>query len=140
MIVRKARPEDIPELVIMGEEFFAHTRYAEKTRYDYTSIIKCLAGLIKNGCLIVAVEEDIVAFFGAGITSICWNENQKIASELFWWGTPKGMILVYREAVKQLKGHYLGMSSLLNMKPETTKRFYEKEGFENMGNFYFRRL
>lgn len=140
MIVRKARPEDIPELVLMGEEFFKLTRYADRTTYDYNSIIKCLAGLIKNGCLIVAVDEDIKAFFGAVITTICWNENQKIANELFWWGTTKGMILVFDEALKQLEGMYFCSSTLENMKPETTKNFYEKRGFENMGNFYIKDL
>jgi len=140
MIVRKALPEDIPELALMGKEFYSHTRYAEKTEYDYNSIIRCLAGLIRNGCLIVAVEEDIVAFFGAVITTVCWNENEKIANELFWWGSPRGMVLVYNEAVKQLGDCYLCMSTLDNMKPETTKNFYEKRGFENMGNFYIKDL
>lgn len=140
MIARKARAEDIPELALMGKEFFALTRYAEKTEYDYTSFIKCLAEMIKGGSLFVAVDGEIKAFIGLVITPICWNENQTIANELFWWGSPRGMILVYEEAVRQLDVDHLCMSTLENMKPGTTRRFYEKRGFENMGSFYMKDL
>jgi len=140
MIVRGAAAGDIPALALMGKEFFALTRYAENTEYDYSSIIKCLAGMVKDGSLFVAVDGDIKAFIGLIITSICWNENQTIANELFWWGTPRGMVLVYEEALRQLDTDYLCMSTLDNMKPETTRKFYEKRGFENMGNFYMKDL
>jgi len=140
VIVRLARAEDIPELALMGKEFFDLTRYAENTEYDYSSIIKCLAGMIKTDSLFVAADGEIKAFIGLIVTPICWNENQTIANELFWWGTPRGMVLVYEEAVRQLDADYLCMSTLENMKPETTCRFYEKRGFENMGNFYIKDL
>lgn len=139
MIVRLARAEDIPELALMGKEFFALTRYAESTEYDYSSIIKCLAGMIKDGSLFVAVDGDIKAFIGLVISPVCWNEGHRIANELFWWGSPRGMLMVY-EAALTLDVDYICMSSLVNMKPETTKRFYERRGFENMGSFYMKDL
>lgn len=141
MEARLAVPSDIPELALMGEDFFKLTAYADKTTYDFLSIVRTIREMIKNGCVTVAVEDgDIKGFYGAVINDLCWNEDMRIANELFWWGTPKAMVMAFDEALRHMEGIYLCSSTLASMKPEVTQKFYEKRGFENMGNFYFKEI
>jgi GNAT superfamily N-acetyltransferase len=85
--IRQAHINDVPVLALMGEKFYQYSEFHKFVPYDPESAASKLAQLILTGFLYVAEhdEDGIVAGLAGTMTTLWFNANLPVASELAWW-------------------------------------------------------
>lgn len=136
MDIRPAEPDDLPELLRVGEIFHASTSYATSIPMDKASFAATLRALaaMDHGLLLVATDDENRAVGMVAVVTLAhwFNANYTIAQEVFWWvddsqhGTNTGALLtatVERWAYE--KGCVtLSRSSATNPLPAVLKLLY----------------
>lgn len=78
--MRKATPDDIPQLLVWGREFHAASPYRERP-YSAERVSNVLRHMMEHG--VVLISEKGMA---GALKAPMWFTEGEVAQELFWWG------------------------------------------------------
>lgn len=90
-MVRLARLEDIPRLLMLGRAFYEQTRLATVAEYDDVSTADFLFGLITGPISTVFVAErggQVVGGIGGAVVPCYWNRRHVIGQQMFLYLEP----------------------------------------------------
>jgi GNAT superfamily N-acetyltransferase len=149
MIIRKATPQDIPSIVLLGEKFFNESGFNEFLEYDYKTVIKLAARAVKqpNYAVFLAEDEEVIGLAAGIVFPFFFNENHITGQDFMWWVEPttrgqKAGLLLFKAMQKwgNENADSFMMMSLEEMNPEKVGKFYEKQGYKLIEHIYFRRF
>jgi hypothetical protein len=85
-IIRKATPDDIADIIEMGQKFIAYSEFRGFVHPSVAEMAQTVAGIIQNGVLFVIDEDGKAVGMLAGILTPFWmSPTNVIATELLWW-------------------------------------------------------
>ena len=135
-MIRVAKKEDIPAILLLCEEFWKHTLYDEEFDCDHTQVMVNMA--LEHGLLEVLDLDGIVGFV-AGIKSYLMASTEALTgTELAWWVNPahrkgrKGIdLMLFIEDLARAQGvKYWNMVSMESSDPEIANKIYERLGYK----------
>ena len=137
-VVRKGTIEDVPQIVLMAQEFWGHTIYDEDFCPETVSQM-CLA-CIDAGLMAVVEKEDLVGFACGLPGPLLGNKAVKCGLELAWWVQPEHRkcrtgidLLVYLEDLAREAGiKYWNMVFMESSMPEAVEKIYQKLGYNRV--------
>lgn len=88
--IRKAVPEDFPQVLPMAEKFYMSTAYSKDMEFDIPSILEHYILMLTRGFVLVAEEDGkLVGMLGCLIVPFQLNTNYLMCSEAMWWVEPE---------------------------------------------------
>lgn len=148
--IREAESTDIPDLVAMGERFFAASGYGEITHFDQLSAARTFDGLINNPdgvILIYELEGAAVATAAALSFPFFFNAHHRHAQEFFWWADPDArgesgpaLLCALEQWARAIGAQSLALAALASMRPLAVGRLYERAGYRPSDATYVKGL
>lgn len=144
-MIRDAVNEDLTELVVMGERFFAETQYGRLMDYSVEHTMKTLSDLIEGdtGILKVLDADGIKGMAGAVIYPF-YMTGELTGQELFWWCEEKGkgldLLAAIESQAKDNGAKSFTMMSLDAIQPERLDRIYTQKGYVRSEHTYIKGL
>lgn len=149
--IRPAGPDDLDELISLGESFFAYSPYAAEVKYDAESVRATLLSAMGNaGATVMVAEHDGKIVGGmVGVMTVLWfNRGVPIASELAWWMDPNhragrvGLSLFrkFEEWAKSMGAQLLVMSEFGDEHNRRVARLFEKLDLKCVEHSHFKVL
>jgi len=149
-VIREARPEDIPDIVLLGEKFFNETAFTGIVKYDYNTVIRLAAKAIKeeNYVIFVAEEEEIIGLAAGVLYPFFFNSEHLTGQEFLWWVEPstrgqKAGLLLFNALIKWAEengAESFTMGTIENMNPDKVGKFYERKGFKPSERNYIKKF
>ena len=88
MTIRKATPDDIPRLMVMGEQFAKYAPF--DVEFSPEGAAAFVAGLMEIGLVLVAEQDgEILGGILGALTPMWYSPSNLMASELAWWVAPE---------------------------------------------------
>lgn len=151
MTIRRAVPDDLPDLIRMGREFHAHSPCANTIPFNDTNFASAISDIATNTAFALFVFDAGAGCIGmaAAISAPYWfNSDKRIGQELFWWvdadqrNTGAGMqLLDALEAWASDMGcAVFSMASTANIKPQALARLYRRRGYVPQDIYYVKEL
>lgn len=144
-MIRRARVDDLNELMTYGREFIAY--HPAKLKWNPRHIRALLQDMIANHVVLVESEGGVIrGAIGGQVHSNLFDPTEKHLTELFWWVGEKyrkgkvGMELF--NAFEEV-GSILKVSSVVMTTTSLTPilgKIYERRGYENFESTYMRRV
>lgn len=143
-MIRRAKREDIPRLVELGEEFAILSQPIHGFSVDRLSIIEFANHTINDdSCVVYVLEEDgVVQGFIAGTIQKIYFSKDVALQELAWY-VKKGfrgihLLLAFIGCARDIGCEHV----IVGNKPEyyDLDRFYTRHGFKMIENQYAKRL
>jgi len=140
-VIRDAIVEDIPKLLVMGEEFYNATIHSKISKFSEDSLYATYYHLINddNGILIVLDTGEITGMAGALLYPM-YMTGELTGQELFWWCTEKGKglgLLDELEKQAEEKGaKSFSMMSMDNLTPARLDKIYLEKGYNRSEHTY----
>lgn len=151
VIVRSAHPDDVPELLRMGREFYAFARCADHgLGYDEESLSQTFEELALNGLLAVADQGGRAVGMVAALL-IPWyaDRRQAVAQEVWLWADPAArrlgagrLLLDALEAWAEAHGAALvqmATPGVVQVDP-VVERWYRRRGYRFVESAWARRV
>lgn len=89
-MIRRARPADIPHIVLHGEFFWDQTPYRKVFPYDHKAVKEFLILLLQEHYLLVAIHgEQVVGFIGVIIAPMPFNPSITVGTEVCFFVHPR---------------------------------------------------
>ncbi|WP_025915791.1 GNAT family N-acetyltransferase [Herminiimonas sp. CN] len=148
MTIRRAIPDDLPNLIRMGREFHAQSCCANTIPFSDANFASAISDIATNAASVLFVFDAGAAGcigMAAAISTPYWfNASKRIGQELFWWvdvdqrGTQAGMhLLDALEAWAADMGcAVFSMASTANIKPKALARLYRRRGYAAQDIYY----
>lgn len=146
-MVRDGNSADLPVVVEMAREFWAHTMYDEPFDPDYVEYMAALA--IDHGMLAILEVDGVVEGFTAGLKApLLGNASVLNGTEIAWWVNPsarKGRngiaLMQHIEKMAKAQGvKYWNMIVMESCQPEVGAAIYERLGYKKSETSYTRVL
>lgn len=140
-MIRNATMEDLPQILLLGEEFYNSTIHAELSKYCPETTEKTLIHLIEQdaGILVVLDDGEVRGMAGA-LLYPAYMTGELTGQELFWWCSKKGKGLrLLDEIEKQAKekgAKTFTMLSMDNLTPERLDKIYLGKGYNRSEHTY----
>ncbi len=147
MMVRDGCSDDLPAVVEMAREFWAHTRYDEEFDADYVEFMSAMA--LEHGLLAILELDGVVEGFVAGLKApLLACANVLNGTEIAWWVNPsarKGRngiaLMQHIEKMAKAQGvKYWNMIVMESCQPEVGAAIYERLGYKKSETSYTRVL
>ncbi len=140
-VIRAATNDDIPAMVVYGDQFWTQTRYfAAGVEYDSETVLNQAFELIESGVVLMAEDQGrVVGLMLVIIAPFPMNMHYLQAIEWVFYVDPEyrrgglGVKLI-AEAEKRLiekDVKFFTMVSLTNVTPKAANQLYESLGFEH---------
>jgi len=149
-MIREARPEDIPDIVLLGEKFFEESGWGEIADYDYNSVIRLAAKAIKeeNYGIFIAEDTEVIGMVAGIMLPLHFNENHLVCQEFLWYfesstrGRRAGLLLFEAlvDWAKNAGANSFITGAIENMNPEKLSKFYERKGFKPSERNYIKKF
>lgn len=148
MNIRPATAADLPDIVLMGAQFYATTSYAAYADYDPDSATAMGFFLLDNGVLLVAeIDDKLIGMVGLVVGSFPFNRDIKTAHEVMWWvnenarhsGAGIALLKAVEPACRAAGVAAIQMLHLENSPPQA-KMLYEKLGYQFTESCYTKEL
>ena len=151
VLVRAATRDDMPEIIVMGEQFHILSGMKDMGAFDATSLENTIVAMIDgpvSGFVLVAESDGEVVGMTAGILfPLYFNLSLKGCQELFWYCKPdsrKGagrLLLDELEAEASRRGADVFMTAALaGLRDGAIARVYERRGYRPVENTFIRKL
>lgn len=146
-MIRNGTESDIPRIVEMASEFWAHTIYEEPACGE--SIASMAKFCIGQGLMAVLEINDKVSGFCCGVRGpVLGNNSSAAGTEIAWWIDPEHRagsngikLLKYTEDLARAAGvKYWNMAYMESSMPDHIKSIYEKLGYKKTEVIYSRVL
>lgn len=149
--IRHAEPNDLPEIIEMGREFFDQSDNGEFTTFDDASFavtIMALMSGISGGVLLVAdVDGKCIGMASCVSFPFYANMATKCAQEIFWFVKPDcrngvGSTLLDELENEAMRGgaQVFLTAALPGLRDKAIGRVYERRGYKPAENSYLKRL
>jgi hypothetical protein len=150
-MIRCAVDQDIPRLVVMGQDFYQMTALHEiGVPYDADSMkltFENLMGSADAALFVAEVCGVVVGVVGAVAVPLFTNHSVKSANEFFWYIDPayrgtRTSLRLYRalEQWAEQKGVAVFCMGALKDSPKSVREFYSKTGLVEAETNYMKRL
>lgn len=150
-VIRRAKPDDMPELQRMAQSFHSAWRYADRAPLDLDAFASTVANLATNPAGVVLVADTGSGLHGmaaATATRHWFNAKHITGQELFWWadeqarGTGAGFALLgaLEDWARSVGCQTFMMVSTVNLAPEKLARVYKRRGYVPCDIQYLRSL
>ena len=149
-MIRRATPDDLHDLVQLGNEFWDQTRYAHAgIPYGKDMTTQTFAALIDSGIVQLAEDNgDIVGFIMLAIYLLPFAQDIKMAGEMVFYVAPahrktglgKRLIKQAEHVAKQQGCRYFSMVNLEEVSPEQSARLYQSVGLELVETSYSKEI
>jgi GNAT superfamily N-acetyltransferase len=145
MKIRRARIDDLNELMAHGREFIAY--HPAKLKWNPKHVRKLVTDLIFNHIVVVAMDKGkVIGGIGGMLQENPFDPDEVHLVELFWWVGEeyrKGRVgldlfKAFEEVASVLKATSIIMTTT-SLTP-TLAKVYERKGYENYEMSYMRRL
>jgi hypothetical protein len=144
-VIRKARAEDLFQIVTMGRRFWESCPWREVGAYDPEGAATHIAEFIDSeDAGIFVIEQDGALFGMFGLAKAdAWMADFSYAHEMFWWCEPRAageaMALLKRgEAWAAEHGLVMSMMRLDGQRDAALDRLYRMRGYRAMEHTYVR--
>ncbi len=140
-MIRDATIEDLPQILLLGEEFYNATIHAELSKFCPETTSKTLEHLISEdtGILVVLDDGEVRGMAGA-LLYPAYMTGELTGQELFWWCNKKGKGLGLLDEIErqaEAKGATsFTMLSMDNMTPERLDKIYLGKGYNRSEHTY----
>lgn len=132
LLIRTAKPEDLPGIVEMGLRFRKSTKYSNHLIENKDCMVKVAQQLIEKETLLICErDQELIGMIGF----ILYNHflsGELVSGEIFWWMEPtsrgQGLRLL-REMEKRSK-QAGALRNQMVAPDEQTARIYERLGYE----------
>lgn len=147
-MIRRAVPDDMPQLLEMGRAFNIEAGYAEQIPFDAESFGKTLKALGTAGLLLVADKgQGAIGMAAADVAPAICNHKVLLGKEAFWYIVPehrKGLgsqiLRALEAAVKEYGGHFFDVVAETGKRSEALARLYRAGGFSPAENVHRKAL
>ena len=145
MKIRRARIDDLNELMTHGREFIAY--HPAKLKWNPKHVRGVVTNLITNHVVLVATEDGkVVGGIGGMIQENTYDPDEVHLIELFWWvgeeyrkgRTGLELFKAFEEVATVLKATSIVMTTT-SLTP-TLDKLYQRMGYDNYENSYMRRI
>jgi GNAT superfamily N-acetyltransferase len=149
--IRHATPDDMAQLVDMGQAFFEESPFAAISSWDEGSfqltVLSLLSGSTSGGLLVAEDDGKLVGMAAYVIFPLYFNLQTKMAQEVFWWCRPshrKGLgssLLdeLEQDAMRSGVSVFL-TANLAGARDEAFNRLYQRRGYAPSENVFMRKL
>ena len=147
-VIRAATMEDLPQMLVNGEAFFAEMQN-QVVPFDRESMAEALTECIDAGLCFIAVKDDLHLGGIGGIKSgLPMNIHVDAAIERFFWmskderarGVGKVLLSTFADAARTLGCNVLIMIALTGPDLPYVERAYQKAGLHEAERTYIMRL
>ena len=148
MLIRKAKKEDLIELVMMGKSFHQEAEWQDVIEWDDAEAASSLKVMIdsKEAIILVADDEGVLkGMIAVILTPIWFNSKVKSAQEWFWYvkSEYRGAIGIklfnkMQDMLRQKKVNVLTMLSVKKM--PNLEALYLRLGFRPSENTWIKRI
>lgn len=149
--IRRAEPNDLPDIIDMGREFFEQSGNAEFTTFDEvsftTTVIALMSGLSGGILLVAEMGGKCVGMASCVAFPFYANMATRISQEIFWFVKPDcrngiGATLLdelENEALKEGAQVFL-TAALSGLRDKAIGRVYERRGYKPAEVSFVKRL
>ena len=143
-VIRPATHEDVPALVVMGQQFVQTEMYRDLLHENSAQISVAMVSLIdhESGTILVLECEGVLVGMMGIICAPHFLSGEIYASEMFWWVTPGKRgdgVRILRAA--ELWAKKCGATKFQMVAPtERVGRFYDRMGFTRVETSYQKAL
>ena len=139
--IRRAKVKDVPQMLVLGQEFWETTKYfSQGVPYNYDTVHNLTVNLIQGGVVQLAEDSDtqkVVGFILCVIVPFPFNSDYKSATEMAFYVSPdyrasgagKALVKQAENVCTQLGIKFLTMVEL-STSPKHTGRFYSQLGYQ----------
>jgi GNAT superfamily N-acetyltransferase len=149
--IRHATPDDIEQLVEMGEQFFEESPFRSISTWDAGSfqltVMSLLSGSTQGGLLVAEDGGKLAGMAAYVIFPLYFNLQTKLAQEVFWFCKPAhrrglgGALLSELEQDALKNGAQVFISAnLAGERDEAFTRLYQRRGYAPTENVFMRKL
>lgn len=144
-MIRNATKEDVPQILILGEQFYNATIHSEFSPFCPESTAATLNHLIddENGILVVLDDGEVKGMAGA-LLYPNYMTGEKTGQELFWWcsarGKGLGLLDDMESQAKEKGAKSFTMISMDNLFPERLDKIYLGKGYNRSEHTYVKRF
>lgn len=149
--VRVAKLDDLPEIVAMGQEFFAASALSSIAAWDTDCFEATVCSFVNGtvpGTMMVAERDGRVVGMGAFMTfPIYFNYAVKMAQEIFWWvdpshrfGTGGALLEEMEEHARRAGARIFMMSALSGLRDAALARLFEQRGYRRLERNFIKDL
>lgn len=149
-MIRHATLDDLPDIVVMGRQFFDVSGFAEFAEWDSASFQITATALINgtiNGGLLVVEDGSIIGMAGCIIFPLFCNHAKQVGQEVFWWVAPEkrsgigATLLRELEADARRKGADIFLSGqIAGQRDAAFARVYARRGYRPAETSYIKGL
>lgn len=84
--IRHATPDDVGQLVAMGETFLRWSAFGRQVPFDGVAMGQAIDALLASGVVLVAdLDGDVVGALLGTLSPLWFAPGTKVAAELAWW-------------------------------------------------------
>lgn len=149
--IRPAEPNDLPELIEMGREFFEQSGNGRFTTFEdasfATTVTSFLSSSATTSLLVAESAYQLVGMAACVVFPFYFNLQTRVGQEIFWFVKPDfrtgvGFALLGElEADARRKGADVFMSAAIaGLRDGAIGRVYERRGYRPAENTYIRKL
>ena len=148
-MIRKATPQDAPEIARLGAIFHQQARWDE-VPYNETDCATALTQLMETPiflCYVAEQDDTIVGMVAAILSPAFFNHLHIIGEELFWWVSDKAphrtglrLLDTIEGAARELGCHTMHMKSLHRLNGERMEQLYTKRGYRASERLFVKEL
>lgn len=149
--IRHAQVNDIPQLIIMGREFWSHCEMRHLVEYNPGTIEALYQNIIGGDehVALVVEDKDILVGVATALVFPCWMNSDVLTSqEINWWLDPDyrggrlGLELLdaLENAVLEKGAGSFMMVALDNLEPDRLAKLYARRGYVPFEHTFLRGL
>jgi GNAT superfamily N-acetyltransferase len=147
-MIRSARPEDVPAIAELGEEFHASAGWGDIAEYVRADCETSLRQMIEIGILLVAEHEGEIVGMAGGLTfPLYFNFSHRTGQEFFWYMRPSyrngegaRLLDALEDSAREAGCQSWIMIALDQVEPELMGRLYRSRGYRAAEHSWIRRL
>jgi GNAT superfamily N-acetyltransferase len=147
--IRRATLADLPALLPMGREFFAHSGLTDLAEWDdgsfEISATSIIGGSVLGSVFVADLDGKLVGMTGGIFFPLYCNHSVLIGQEIFWWGKAGhkvgAALLDELEADARRNGAVIFISAqIAGQRDEAFARVYARRGYRPSENTFIRKL
>lgn len=147
-LIRRATPEDMPEILRMCRHFYLTTEYAPLVEYDEATVEQLAALIVKDHLFLVAEGEQpgqLAGIVGMMYAPFSFNLAKKMCAEVVWYVDPtaqrNGVGAALLDAIEpegSKDGATVFQMFILATSPAFAGQAYLNRGYIAAGNSYLK--
>lgn len=149
--VRKATIEDLPEYVVLAQEFHAASPMHGSIAFDPKGYADFFTGALQNpdmGIWLAETETELVGITGAINYPLYFSPSSNVVQELWWWLTPSArgtgagakMFDCIKSWAKEKSAAAMFMIALEDDRASKMEKLYRRAGFKPLERTFIKEV